>query len=130
MPYKIRKQKCKQSDGDAGSYVLSYTDNKGKKHSNCHTSRKKAKGQIAAIEAEGHVPNSTNTLEENMDVEEQLRYYVRSIVQELVEEKKKTEKLDPVGHEDDDVNNDGKVDASDEYLLNRRKKIAAATKNR
>lgn len=53
MPYTIRKQKCKQSDGDAGSYVLSYTDKGGKKHRNCHTSRKKAKGQIAAIEAEG-----------------------------------------------------------------------------
>ncbi len=50
MPYNIRKAKCKQSDGDSGSYVLSYTDNKGKKHRNCHTSRKKAKGQIAAIE--------------------------------------------------------------------------------
>jgi hypothetical protein len=50
VPYNIRKSKCKQSDGDSGSYVLSYTDNKGKKHRNCHTSRKKAKAQIAAIE--------------------------------------------------------------------------------
>lgn len=52
MPYKIRKQKCKKSDGSAGSYVLAYTDKKGKKHSNCHTSKKRARGQIAAIEAE------------------------------------------------------------------------------
>lgn len=59
MPYKIRKQKCKQSDGDSGSYVLSYTDNKGKKHRACHTSRKKARGQIAAIEAEGVERNET-----------------------------------------------------------------------
>jgi len=59
MPYKIRKQKCKQSDGDKGSYVLSYTDNKGKKHIACHTSRKKARGQIAAIEAEGIERNET-----------------------------------------------------------------------
>lgn len=50
MPYTIRKQNCKQSDGDSGSYVLSYTDKKGKKHRNCHTSKKKAQGQIAAIE--------------------------------------------------------------------------------
>ena len=50
MPYTIRKQKCKQSDGDAGSYVLSYTDKSGKKHRACHTSREKAQGQIAAIE--------------------------------------------------------------------------------
>jgi hypothetical protein len=50
MPYTIRKRKCKQKDGDAGSYVLSYTDKKGKHHSICHTSKQKAKGQIAAIE--------------------------------------------------------------------------------
>ena len=52
MPYNIRKQKCKQSSGKRGSYVLSYTDKKGKKHRNCHTSKKRARGQIAAIEAE------------------------------------------------------------------------------
>jgi hypothetical protein len=50
MPYTIRKKKCKQSDGDAGSYTLSYTDKNGKHHKICHTSKKKAKGQIAAIE--------------------------------------------------------------------------------
>ena len=32
-------------------------------------------------------------------------------------------KLDPVGKEDSDVNNDGKEDSQDKYLLNRRKKI-------
>ena len=35
-----------------------------------------------------------------------------------------SEKLDPVGKEDDDINNDGKVDKTDKYLLNRRKAIA------
>jgi len=59
MPYTIRKRKCKQSDGDSGSYVLSYKDKKGKKHRACHTSRKKARGQIAAIEAEGIERNET-----------------------------------------------------------------------
>lgn len=38
-------------------------------------------------------------------------------------------KLDPVGKEDADVNNDGKVDKSDSYLKNRRKAIGAAIKN-
>jgi hypothetical protein len=38
------------------------------------------------------------------------------------------EELDPVGQEDKDVNNDGKVDRQDKYLLNRRKKIAQALK--
>jgi len=34
------------------------------------------------------------------------------------------EGLDPVGKEDDDINNDGKVDKTDKYLANRRKVIA------
>ena len=36
----------------------------------------------------------------------------------------KAEGLDPVGKEDDDINNDGKVDKTDKYLANRRKAIA------
>lgn len=39
-----------------------------------------------------------------------------------------SEKLDPVGKEDDDINNDGKVDKTDKYLSNRRKAIAANIK--
>jgi hypothetical protein len=35
-----------------------------------------------------------------------------------------SEKLDPVGKEDDDINNDGKVDKTDKYLANRRKVIS------
>ena len=38
------------------------------------------------------------------------------------------EKLDAVGKEDDDINNDGKVNKTDSYLANRRKKIAANLK--
>lgn len=34
------------------------------------------------------------------------------------------EKLDPVGKEDDDINNDGKVDKTDKYIKNRRDTIA------
>ena len=74
MPYTIRKQKCKQSDGDSGSYVLSYTDRKGKKHRNCHTSRKKAQAQISAIEAEG--------IEKEKTIEE-LRLIIQHIITEI-----------------------------------------------
>jgi hypothetical protein len=38
------------------------------------------------------------------------------------------EKLDPVGQEDDDINNDGKTDKTDKYLLNRRKAIGSNIK--
>jgi len=40
----------------------------------------------------------------------------------------KAEGLDPVGKEDDDINNDGKVNKTDKYLANRRKAIAANIK--
>ncbi len=42
----------------------------------------------------------------------------------------KKPKLDPVGKEDDDINNDGKVNKTDEYLKNRREKISKAIKGK
>lgn len=36
------------------------------------------------------------------------------------------EKMDPVGKEDEDINNDGKVDKTDKYLANKRKAIGKA----
>ena len=36
------------------------------------------------------------------------------------------EKMDPVGKEDEDINNDGKVDKTDDYLMNKRKAIKKA----
>ena len=44
----------------------------------------------------------------------------------LVEKKK----LDPVGKEDSDVDNDGDVDSSDSYLKNRRDAISDAITNK
>jgi hypothetical protein len=38
-------------------------------------------------------------------------------------------KLDPVGREDDDIDNDGDVDGSDKYLRNRRKAVSKAVKD-
>tara|TARA_R100000005_G_C4791186_1_gene87910 strand:- start:230 stop:439 length:210 start_codon:yes stop_codon:yes gene_type:complete len=49
--YNFKKQSCTQSDGDKGSVIMYYTDKKGKKRKNCHTSMKKAKAQVSAIEA-------------------------------------------------------------------------------
>jgi hypothetical protein len=41
-----------------------------------------------------------------------------------------SEALDPVGKEDGDVNNDGKKDKTDKYLMNRRKAIGKAIKKK
>ena len=38
----------------------------------------------------------------------------------------KVEAMDPVGKEDGDINNDGKKDGTDKYLMNRRKAIGKA----
>jgi hypothetical protein len=44
----------------------------------------------------------------------------------IVLEAKTAKKLDPVGHEDDDVDNDGDSDSSDSYLKKRRAAVGAA----
>ena len=44
--------------------------------------------------------------------------------QGIIAEKKNKHGHDAVGHEDSDINNDGKTDSTDSYLHNRRKKIA------
>lgn len=86
MPYTVRKQKCKKSDGGSGSYVLSYTDKKGKKHRACHTSRKKAKGQIAAIEMETAMRTGNTIQEKNMKIRlSQLRTLIKEEITRLLE---------------------------------------------
>jgi hypothetical protein len=74
MPYRIAKRKCKQSSGRRGSYVLSYVDYKGKRHSNCHTSKKRARAQIAAIEGP----------RESIEDEEIIREFVRIILESWI----------------------------------------------
>jgi hypothetical protein len=44
----------------------------------------------------------------------------------IVAEAKASKKLDPVGHEDDDVDNDGDSDSSDSYLKKRRATVGSA----
>ena len=53
-----------------------------------------------------------------------------SILAVWQEAAKKQEKLDPVGKEDDDVDNDGDVDSSDKYLAKRRKDKKESTLER
>lgn len=90
MPYTIDKKKCKQSDGDSGTHVLSYTDGKGKDHDNCHTSKEGAQGQIAAIEGDnlaetddmvfggGGDPEAEGEADEDGEMDEALiREYIR-----------------------------------------------------
>ena len=49
-----------------------------------------------------------------------------NVIKNLIKKAIKEAKLDPVGKEDDDINNDGKVDKTDKYLKNRRKAVSKA----
>ena len=48
------------------------------------------------------------------------------IAQQIADLKEAEKKLDPVGKEDKDIDNDGDHDDSDKYLLNKRKTVAKA----
>ena len=55
---------------------------------------------------------------------------IRKMSARIEKEKTQKEALDPVGKEDGDVNNDGKKDSTDSYLMKRRKAIGSAMKKR
>ena len=61
-------------------------------------------------------------------LEEAILNAVNGVETQIDEQKKVKEKLDPVGKEDGDIDNDGDKDASDKYLAKRRKTIAKAMK--
>jgi len=70
MPYAVVKQKCKQADGDSGSWIVKRRDT-GKKVS-CHKSKKKAQGAISAR----HI-NET-------ELEEQIDEIVETVMRRLL----------------------------------------------
>ena len=53
---------------------------------------------------------------------------MKNTLETLIKQALKEAKLDPVGKEDDDINNDGKVDKTDKYLAKRRKTVSKAIK--
>ena len=59
---------------------------------------------------------------------ESIAVYLDSALDYQMAEGMSNEALDPVGKEDDDINNDGKVDKTDKYLANKRAKIAKSIK--
>ena len=59
----------------------------------------------------------------------QLRALIREAVEEVMSCVDEEDKLDPVGHEDEDINNDGKKDKTDDYLRNRRNAIGRSMRS-
>jgi len=140
MPYK-RVGKCvykKNTNGELGAKV------------GCSDSVEKAKSYLKALyAAEGGDINE----EKDMSTQDYVNLYMKNkqqfvnrygkdaenIIKKRAEKLAKSkeennlkelvnklvkEKLDPVGKEDADINNDGKVDKTDNYLKNRRKNIS------
>tara|TARA_R100001082_G_scaffold106839_1_gene80109 strand:- start:281 stop:604 length:324 start_codon:yes stop_codon:yes gene_type:complete len=66
-----------------------------------------------------------------VETKEELESVLYQKMNMFIEGKKKVlyGDLDPVGKEDEDVDNDGDVDDSDRYLKNRRKKVKKAMKS-
>ena len=67
-------------------------------------------------------------VEENLDEEIDLEEILSELELDEDDSEEMEEGLDPVGKEDDDINNDGKSDKTDEYLANRRKAVGKAMK--
>lgn len=96
MPYTVRKQDCKRSDGTSGSYVLKYKpkkktkkkkDSEGFVKAGCHTSKKGANAQRAAIEG----PRESNEeLDSPVLTEANLRLIIKEQIREAM---KKAESL-------------------------------------
>lgn len=59
----------------------------------------------------------------------ELRSLTREAVKEAMSCVDDEDKLDSVGHEDEDINNDGKKDKTDDYLRNRHNEISRSMKS-
>jgi hypothetical protein len=71
------------------------------------------------MEAKGKKPDYID-----LDNDGNRKESMKQAAKDAEERNVKEAKLDPVGKEDDDINNDGKKDKTDDYLKNRRAKIA------
>ena len=67
-------------------------------------------------------------VEENLDEEIDLEEILNELELDEDDSEEMEEGLDPVGSEDDDIDNDGDSDKSDKYLANRRKAVGKAMK--
>ena len=108
MPKKKTKlQKMSKKERTSLAYALATNLAKHGKPQTPKNERKLTKGEMNKREKEVKKFKKTFNLQE--------------MVIEVLEEK-----LDPIGKEDADVNNDGKVDKTDDYLKNRRKAVSKA----
>ena len=74
----------------------------------------------------GRVSHETGNAKIHASIIHEDREFVKSGLIEMISKSLEEKKLDPVGKEDSDVDNDGDVDSSDKYLKKRREAIGKA----
>ena len=92
-------------------YETEYRNTQGKKPSFNKYMKEKYESKMKPVD-------QTYKNDKMVALKEAIKNEIRSIL---------SEKMDPVGKEDGDINNDGKKDKTDDYLANRRKAISKAT---
>lgn len=92
-------------------YETEYRNTQGKKPSFNKYMKEKYENKMKPVDQE-------YKNDKMVALKEAIKNEIRSIL---------SEKMDPVGKEDGDINNDGKKDKTDDYLANRRKAISKAT---
>ena len=109
---KTKLEKMSKKERTSLAYALATNLAKHGKPQTPKNERKLTKGEIN--KKEKHM----GKFKKAFDLEE-----IQEIVKTIREQK-----LDPVGKEDADINNDGKVDKTDDYLKNRREKVSKTIK--
>ena len=144
QPESFSKTGMSKGTGKAGGPMKDFLDKKAKKLQKEYDSQSKEKKNNPAFQSNKLNPkpvyNSYNPLDEMshsttkkpkekkmsaslLDNIRKVNTGAGSQYEQVVYEFKK---LDPVGQEDGDINNDGKKDGTDKYLMNRRKAISKA----
>ena len=151
QPESFSKTGMSKGTGKAGGPMKDFLDKKAKKLQKEYDSQSKEKKNNPAFQSNKLNPkpvyNSYNPLDEMSHSTEKkpkekkmsasLLDNIRKVntgagsqYEQVMNEFKMTPKkgksMDPVGQEDGDINNDGKKDGTDKYLMNRRKAISKA----
>ena len=126
---KDEEKKEEKVDEAAEKTATTWTDMKGNKHPATKVKGDKYTGK----EAEKDEKTDKKAKKESVEPEFKSKFMKMVEAKKEEADKKKAEKkkkmeeaMDPVGKEDDDVNNDGKKDKTDDYLKNRRNAVSKA----
>jgi len=143
QPEEFAKTGMSKGTGKPGGAMKKFLDAKAKKLQKEYDSQSKEKKNNPAFQSNKLNPkpqyNSYNPLDEMSHSAEKPKTKDKKMTSNLLKKIREVnpgagsqyeqvvhEKMDPVGQEDGDINNDGKKDGTDKYLASRRKAIGKA----